>query len=39
MGTTSSKIQMLAPSWNDRGWKVGPKFLEEARAIWGLKAA
>jgi hypothetical protein len=30
---------LMAPDWNDWGWKVDPKFLEEARAIWGLKAA
>ena len=32
-------MQMLAPDWTDWGWKVDPKFLEEARQIWGLKAA
>jgi len=32
-------MQMLAPDWTDWGWKVDPKFLEEARSIWGLKAA
>jgi len=35
-------MQMLAPDWTDWtdwGWKVDPKFLIEARAIWGLKAA
>ena len=32
-------MQMLAPDWNDWGWKIDPKFLIEAREIWGLKAA
>ena len=32
-------MQMLAPDWTDWGWKVDPKFLQEAREIWGLKAA
>jgi hypothetical protein len=30
---------MLAPDWKDWGWKIDPKFLEEAREIWGLKVA
>jgi len=30
---------LMAPDWNDWDWKVVPKFLEEARQIWGLKAA
>jgi hypothetical protein len=25
---------LMAPDWNDWGWKVDPKFLEEARQIW-----
>jgi hypothetical protein len=32
-------MQMLAPDWTDWGWKVDPKFVIEARQIWGLKAA
>jgi len=32
-------MQMLTPDWTDWGWKVDPKFLIEAREIWGLKAA
>jgi hypothetical protein len=31
-------LQMLAPDWKDWGWKIDPKFLEEARSVWGLKA-
>jgi hypothetical protein len=32
-------MQMLAPDWTDWGWKMDPKFVIEAREIWGLKAA
>jgi len=32
-------MQMLAPNWNDWSCKIVLKFLMEARAIWGLKAA
>jgi hypothetical protein len=32
-------LQMLAPGWKDWGWKIDPKFLEEALSVWGLKAA
>jgi hypothetical protein len=37
-GAAITLMQMLAPDWTDWGWKVDPKFLEEARQIWGLKA-
>jgi len=32
-------LQMLAPDGKDWGWKIDPKFLEESRSVWGLKAA
>ena len=32
-------MRMLVPDWNDWSWKIVLKFLMEARAIWGLKAA
>ena len=28
-------LQILAPDWKDWGWKVDPKFIEEARSVWG----
>jgi hypothetical protein len=32
-------VQMLAPDWKDWGWKIDPKFLEEALSVRRLKAA
>jgi hypothetical protein len=32
-------LQMLAPDWKDWGWKIDPKFLEEALSVRRLKAA